>query len=141
MWAMCFSALRSGSLGQRFADQQTFSNWVKLSSVLSSHSKLAYHHDAVRSADILKISVENPGSRIDIMTNHTLQAQIAQNKHILRGIVRAILFLAKQGLQFRGDIEVVDSEKNPGNFLALMKLFAETDPALHDTCTNLEQRM
>ena len=97
-----------------------FSNWVNLSSVLSSHSKLPYHHDAVRSADILKISVKNPGSRIDVMTNHTLQAQIAQNKHILR----AILFLAKHGLPFHGDIEVVDSDKNPGNFLALMKLFA-----------------
>ena len=45
----------------------------------------------------------------------------------------AILFLAKQGLPFRGDIEVVDSEKNPGNFLALMKRFvAETDLGLHD---------
>ena len=54
-----------------------FSNWVKLSNVLSSHSKLAYHRDDVRSADILKTSVENPGSSIDVMTNDNLQAQIA----------------------------------------------------------------
>lgn len=40
--------------------------------------------------------------------------------------------MAKQGLLFRGENEDVDSEKNPGNFLALMKLFAETDPVLHD---------
>lgn len=55
-------------------------------------SKLAYHREAVQSADILKTSVENPASRIDVMTNCTLQAQIAQNKHILRAIVWATIF-------------------------------------------------
>ena len=51
-----------------------FSNWVKISNVLSCHSKLVYHREAAVAADILKTSVENPGSRIDVMTNHNLQA-------------------------------------------------------------------
>ena len=105
---------------------------MKISNVLSSHSKLVYHHDAAQAADVLKFSVDNPGTRIDVITSPALQAQIGLNEHILQGIVQTILFLAKQGLPFRGDVEDVETVKNPGNFLALMKLFAETDPVLHD---------
>ena len=82
-----------------------FSNWVKLSEVLQNHSKLTCHRDAVQSADVLKISIENPGSRIDVQMSSSLQSQMAENKHILRQIVQAVLFLAKQGLAFRGDKE------------------------------------
>lgn len=118
--------------GKQSLVNKPFSNWVKISRVLSSHSKLVYHRDAAQAADVLKSSVDNPGTRIDVMTSPALQVQIGQNEHILQGIVRAILFLAKQGLPFRGDVENVETAKNPGNFLALMKLFAETDPVLHD---------
>ena len=34
------------------------------------------------------------------------------------------------GLAFRGDVENVASTKNPGNFLALLKVFASNDPIL-----------
>ena len=110
---------------------RTFSNWVKLSDVLQNHSKLVYHRDAVQSAEVLKTSVENPASRIDVMISSSLQSRMAENKHILRQIVRAVLFLAKQGLAFRGHKEDIDSQKNPGNFLALLSAFAETDSVLH----------
>ena len=83
-------------------------------------------------ADVLKTSVERPASRVDVMSNHTLQAQIARNKHILREIVRCIRYLAKQGLPFPGDKESIDSGGNPGIFLALMKLLAEKDSILSD---------
>ena len=46
-------------------------------------------------------------------------------------IVRAILFLTKQGLALRGDVEDVCSQKNPGNFLALLAMLAESDSVLH----------
>ena len=131
--APCALLLSEGSRRDKgLLVNRPFSNWVKLSDVLSNHSKSVYHREAVQSADVLKSTVENPASRIDVMTNHTLQARIAQNKHILQVIVRSILFLAKQGLPFRGDKEDVNSEKNPGNFLALMKLFAENDTVLRD---------
>ena len=118
--------------GKQSLVNKPFSNWVKTSRVLNSHSKLVYHHDAAQTADVLKSSVDNPGTRIDVMTSPALQAQISQNEHIFQGIVWVILFLAKQGSPFRGDIENVETVKNPGNFLALMKLFAESDPVLHD---------
>ena len=66
-----------------------------------------------------------------ILVSSTLRARITENKHILRQIVRAILFLAKQGMAFRGDVEDVSSNKNPGNFLALLAMLAENDSILH----------
>ena len=59
------------------------------------------------------------------MVSSALQSQIAENKHILQQIVHSIIFLAKQGLPFRGDVEDVTSGKNPGNFLALLAMLAE----------------
>ena len=44
-----------------------------------------------------------------------------ENRHIIRQIVRAILFMGKHGLPFRGDNEDLNITKNPGNFLALLK--------------------
>ena len=55
-----------------------------------------------------------------------------ENRHIIRQIVRAIPFLGKQGLPFRGDNEDLNITKNPGNFLALPKRFSESDSILFD---------
>ena len=59
--------------------------------------------------------------------NSTIQVRMNENKHIMWQVVRAVIFLAKQGLPFLGDIEDLNLSKNPGNFLALLKFFAETD--------------
>ena len=98
---------------------------------LDKHVKHGYHHDCLQAADILKSSIENLGSRIDVMTSQALQSRMTENKQILFQIVRTIIFLGKQGLGLRGDLEDVASEKNPGNFLTLLKVFAENDPVLH----------
>ena len=77
-----------------------FANWVKLSDVLKTHSNHLYHRNALQSAEVLKSTVENPASRLDVMVSSALQSRIAENKHILQQIVRSIIFLAKQGLPF-----------------------------------------
>ena len=46
--------------------------------------------------------------------------------------VRAVLFLGRQGLTFRDDKEDINSAKNPGNFLALLKDYAERDDTLNE---------
>ena len=62
-------------------------------------------------------AITNPScSRIDVISDTCLQTRIAQNKHILQQIVRAVLFLWRQGLAFCGDKEDINSSKNPGNF-------------------------
>ena len=53
-------------------------------------------------------------------------------RHIICQIVRAFLFLGKQGLPFRGDNEDLNITKNPGNFLALLKCFSVSDSILFD---------
>ena len=40
--------------GKQSLVNKPFSNWVKISRVLGSHSKLVYHRDAAQAADILK---------------------------------------------------------------------------------------
>ena len=107
-----------------------FSNWVKISDALKTHSSHIYHRDCMQAAED---SITNPlSSRIDIITNTQLQNRIAQNEHILKQIVRAVLVLGKQGLPFRGDKEDITSSRNPGNFLALLKDYSKVDEILHD---------
>ena len=62
--------------GKQSLVNKPLSNWVKISSVVSSHFKLAYYCDAAQAADVLKSSLDNPGTRIDVMTSPALQAHI-----------------------------------------------------------------
>ncbi len=73
-----------------------FSNWIKISSILANHSSLRYHRNCLAMADTLKLPVENPSTRVDVMFSDSIQKKITENEHILRQIVRAILFLRKQ---------------------------------------------
>ena len=107
-----------------------FSQWVKISDSLKKHAKLVYHRQAVQSADILKETIDNPNSRLDVMSSSILQSNITENKHIFKQIVRAIEYLAKQGLAFRGHRERTESTSNPGNFLSLLRVFSEDDDVL-----------
>ena len=67
--------------------------------------------------DILKNSIDNPASHIDGMANSDIQMRMDENRHIIRQIVRAILFLGKQGLPFRGDNEDLNITKKSWKFL------------------------
>ena len=102
-------------------------NWVKLSDALAPHAKLKYHRNAMQAADTLRTTVDNPDARLDVIVSSVLQDRIANNRHILQEIVRAILYLTKQGLPLRGHRE---QNSNPGNFLALLKDRACTDSIL-----------
>ncbi len=117
-----------------------FSNWGKLSTTLISHSEHTYHRECLQDADILKSVTENPTCHLDVMTSSILQDHIKENKHILRQIVRAIIYLGKQGLPFCGDTEELNVSKNPGNFLALLKNYAETDEILYRHLNNLRAK-
>ena len=77
--------------------------------------------------DALKSSVDNPRTQIDVMFINAIQKLINENEKILRQIVHAIIFLAKQGLPFLGNVDDITLNSNPGNFLALLKSYAETD--------------
>ena len=117
---------------KRLLVNRSYSNWSKIGIALSNHSSLLYYLDCVQYTDILKNSIDNTASRIDVMANSDIQMRMDENRHIIHQIVRAILFLGKQGLPFRGDNEDLNITKNPGNFLALLKCFSESDYILFD---------
>ena len=98
---------------KRLLVNRPYSNWVRISNDLSAHSSLSYDQKCLQNADILKSTIENPASRLDVMVENSLQARMNDNWRVIRQIVRAFVFLAKQGLPFRGDS--VESEKNPGS--------------------------
>ena len=56
----------------------------------------------MQDADIFKATIDKPSSRFDVMINSSLQDRLATKKHILQEIVRAILYLTKQGLPLCG---------------------------------------
>ena len=45
--------------------------------------------------------------------------------------MRAVIYLAKQGLPLRGDVEDINGVKNSGHFLALLKDYASKDEILY----------
>ena len=70
--------------------------------------------------DILKNSIENPASCINIMVSSDIQMRMDETKHIICQIVCTIIFLGKKGLPCCGDNEDLCTTKNPGHFMALL---------------------
>ena len=109
---------------------RSFSNWIKVSNTLANQLSLHYYRQSLAMADALKSSVDNSRTPIDVMFSDGIQKRINENEQILRQIVRAILFLPKQGFPFRGNVEDITLNSNLGNFLASLKSYAETDSTL-----------
>ena len=60
------------------------------------------HCHAAEKADLFLRNFNNPGERIDARLMKAREQHMEDNKHILRQIVLAVEFLAKQALTFRG---------------------------------------
>ena len=87
--------------------------------------------------DLFRQNYRNPEARVD---TRLLKQQDKQANEILRHIVMAVEFLAKQGLSFRGhrddrvDFGVVDDSK--GNFIATLQLMAKDSSILQKHLLN-----
>ena len=95
-----------------------------------NHAKLEYHLDCLTKADAFKCAFEDPRKTVQGQFNKKLVDRIANNRLILERIVRAILFLGKEGLVLRGRGEGPKKGSNPGNVLSLLHLMAENDEVL-----------
>ena len=69
-------------------------------------------------------SIEHPECGISALLSSHKRADIKRNRAVLKFISRAILCSGKQCIARRGDEESLSSPRNPGNFLALLKLLA-----------------
>ena len=108
--------------------------------ILPSHEKNAVHVQAVERADLFRQNYCHPEERIDARLQSQQEKQANENKEILRHIVMAVEFLAKQGLPFRGhrddrvDFGVMDDNK--GNFIATLQLMAKDNSILQKHLLN-----
>ena len=68
---------------------------------------------------------------LPFIVNEEKRRRCQENRHILKMIVKDILFCGRQNITLRGDVEdIKDPSKNPGNFLAMLKVFGESDNLL-----------
>ena len=101
-----------------------FTAWIKVQKILDGHAGNKYHADATHAALCLQQSIERPQGNVDVCLNSRLLQNIHDNREILRCCAEAILFCGRQCIALRGDVEKVDAQCNPGNFLATMKVIA-----------------
>ena len=75
-------------------------------------------------------SIEQPQHNIDFLMNVDQLRIINENRHIVKCCAESILFCGHQGIALRGDVEHLDQDKNPGNFLSMLKVIANHDSIL-----------
>ena len=81
-------------------------------------------------AQAFKESVESPSSTVACLFDKERDKRIKENRQIVKSIARPVLFCGRQCIALRGHREKLDQSENPGNFLALLKVFSEGDPTL-----------
>ena len=108
------------------AYQKPYSKALGKDGVLVCHEKTAMHRHAVERADLFTLNFAHPSSRIDSQLLKQQEELATENKVVLRHIVRAVEFLAKQGLSFRGHhddrVDFSSEDVNRGNFIATLQL-------------------
>ena len=105
----------------------TFIRWTRVTEVLGNHAMHEYHLNCLTKADAFKCGYNDPGKTICGHFNKELVERIATNRLIMKNLVWAILYLGKQGLALRGKGEDSRRGSNPGKFLSLLHLMAESD--------------
>ncbi|KAK3917526.1 52 kDa repressor of the inhibitor of the protein kinase [Frankliniella fusca] len=122
-------------------------------SVLANHEQHMYHKIAVEKAKNFLSTYDNPAGDVVNQVNEQRLAQIQENRDRLVPIVRATLFLGKQGLAFRGHRDdgqlLSETEENnresltgnEGNFRETLKLMvASGDSKLQEHLKNASSR-
>ena len=89
------------------------------------------HRNAQQLVDTFLHTQLNPDARIDTQLLRQANHQEQENKEILREIVRAVEFLTKQGLPFRGHrdakVDFAEDSSNKGNFVATLQLLGKSN--------------
>ena len=87
------------------------------------------HCYATERADLFLRNFHNPSEWMGMRLIKERKQQEDENKHILRKIVLAVEFLAKQALPFRGHhddkVDFAVEDTNRGNFIATLQLMAK----------------
>jgi len=110
-----------------------FRDWKKALVKFSKHEQSGCHVDS--SVDYVnfctKIAIDEQLSDAARQTSMARQKRVEKNRNVMKRLIDITLFLAKQGLAFRGHREDITTETtNKGNFLALAELLSKYDEIL-----------
>ena len=108
---------------QAFLSRRGFQNWKDATRLFRFHERSICHKQAVKKTITLPATTQHIGE----MLSHQLAEERKQNRANLLHILRAIRFLARQGLPFR--VTSLTNEVD-GNFCRLLHLFCDFDAAL-----------
>jgi len=110
---------------------------------ITKHETSNQHHNSIRQYLLLKYRISNDKTVISGLISQE-RRQVEKNREVLKRIIDVTLFLAKQGLPFRGHREHSCSSdggtsRNTGNFRELLSLLAKYDSTL-DSHLKFEKR-
>lgn len=108
-----------------------FRTWWKLSPKIVDHESSPEHLSCFEKWKDLEIRL-NRNATLDALHQQKVKAEISRWSEVLKRLLDAALFLAKQNLAFRGHRESLDGAANAGNFLELVKLIAKYDPVMRE---------
>lgn len=96
------------------------------------YARNQYHIDDVQNAAMRVINkTENPPSTIVVRTQSQSKENYETNTHVLKCIVRAVLYCGQQSITFRRRNEgSLDGNENPGNFIAFLKVLGQNKKIL-----------
>lgn len=118
-----------------------FNNWSKFKRKMDTHGKALYHRDALDDSKAFEAKMEQPNTTLPRIVNKELKQRAHDNEQILRHIISAVLFCAKQCIGLRGTNESIENiTSNPGNFLAFLKVKSEDDEVLKNHLDNPKHR-
>lgn len=106
-----------------------FKRWSRYSNTIGIHDAKGYHIDAVAQAKAFINTVKHPASKVTNMLDQRKLSNISSNRALLSHLIKAIVYLTKQGLALRGHDETTASN-NRGNYLELLYLMSQYSPVI-----------
>lgn len=101
-----------------------YDDWKHLAYVYKKHEATPDHLQAE-----IRRSMYINNQRVDLQSFQGLNSKVAENREIVKEIIKTLIFLSRQNMAFRGHNES-KSSKNQGNFLELIKLLSTNNPIL-----------
>lgn len=109
------------------------SDWKRIKEKMKVHMQSEVHLLA-DTKKVANIKAFEKGVSIESFYQERLREKREKNTEVLHTLVDSVLYLAIQGLPFRGhDESLKDDSKNPGNFLRLLNLLKKYDTNLNES--------
>ncbi|XP_022162586.1 zinc finger MYM-type protein 1-like, partial [Myzus persicae] len=103
-----------------------FKDWKKISEKLNKHSKSSYHLFSL--AKYKDYQNTKKTGNVHVQMSNAYKEEVEKNRKYMLMIIDAVLFLAHQGLSFRGHTENKES-LNQGNFKEICGMLATYNPS------------